>query len=65
MAKKKAKTGRKRIPDSEKTVLVGFYTKQTVIDHFGGLHMIREMAKRYVEYQADQKPVTIVTPIFD
>lgn len=54
MAKKKAKTGRKRIPDSEKTVLVGFYTKQTVIDKFGGMYEIRMQAKNHVESLAKE-----------
>lgn len=52
MAKKKLKVGRKRLPDDEKTVLVGFYTKAKVVKAFGGLTNIREFSKQHAEIQA-------------
>lgn len=49
MAKKKAKTGRKKLPPSEKTVLVGFYTKQRNVDGVGGIESARHLAKEHIE----------------
>lgn len=46
---KKAKTGRKRLPRAEKTVLVGFYTKQKNVDLAGGMQAARERAKTLLE----------------
>lgn len=46
---KKQKTGRKRLPEAEKTVLVGFYTKKRIINHFGGMAKVREKCKRELE----------------
>lgn len=46
---KKAKTGRKRLPKAEKTVLVGFYTKQKNVDQVGGMQAARERAKNLLE----------------
>jgi len=49
MAKKKAKTGRKKLHKSQKTILVGFYTKQMNVDYFGGIDNTRKIAKEFIE----------------
>jgi hypothetical protein len=49
MVKKKAKTGRKRLPEEEKVVLVGFYVKNEHIRRVGGMERAREIAKNTVE----------------
>jgi len=49
MAKKKSKTGRKKLPQSEKTILVGFYTKQKNVDTVGGIENARFLAKEHIE----------------
>jgi len=49
MAKKKSTAGRKRLKPSEKKVLVGFYTRQDIIDGLGGKDTVRELSREYVE----------------
>lgn len=49
MVKKKAKTGRKRLPEEEKVVLVGFYVKNSHIKRVGGMERAREIAKKELE----------------
>lgn len=49
MAKKKIKTGRKKLPQAEKTILVGFYTKQKNVDGVGGIENARYLAKEHIE----------------
>jgi len=46
---KKAKTGRKPVEPPEKVILVGFYTKQKVVDRRGGMDKIRQKCKEFVE----------------
>ena len=46
---KRQKTGRKSVPDAEKVILVGFYTKQKNVDNLGGLPATREKCKEWVE----------------
>lgn len=46
---KKPKTGRKRLPEAEKTVLVGFYTKRANVERVGGMQAAREKAKTFIE----------------
>jgi len=50
---KKQKTGRKSVPDAEKVILVGFYTKQKNVDNLGGLPATREKCKEWVENYPD------------
>lgn len=57
MAKKKQSVGRKPVKPSEKVILVGFYTKRSVIDSLGGMDRIREIAKEYVESRAEADEV--------
>lgn len=52
MAKKKKKGGRNRINPSEKVILVGFYTKKSVVDTLGGMETARSYAKETIENQA-------------
>ncbi len=49
MAKKKQKCGRKKVDPKEKVILVGFYTKQSVIDAVGGMDQARVHAKVHIE----------------
>ena len=49
MAKKKSNVGRKPVEPSERIVLVGFYTKQSIIDHLGGKDAVRKMCKNWIE----------------
>jgi hypothetical protein len=46
---KKIKTGRKKVDPAEKVILVGFYTKQKVVNQIGGMERAREIAKNTVE----------------
>jgi hypothetical protein len=52
MAKKKSTSGRKPVNPSEKVILVGFYTKRSVIETLGGMDQAREIAKNYIEGRA-------------
>jgi hypothetical protein len=54
---KKIKTGRKKIPDREKMVLVGFYIKNKVIESFGGINEVRVQAKGHIESIARESGV--------
>lgn len=49
MAKKKKSGGRKPVEPLEKVVLVGFYTKQKNVEHFGGLSQARAFCKETLE----------------
>lgn len=46
---RKAKTGRKRLPEAEKTVSVVFYTKRAHVEMAGGMQAAREKAKAFIE----------------
>lgn len=46
------KSGRKKIDESKKIVLVGFYTKKEVVDASGGMDKCRELSKDYIEGRA-------------
>ncbi len=46
---KKNKSGRKKVDPREKVILVGFYTKKSVVDNCGGMSTVRDIAKKYVE----------------
>lgn len=41
--------GRKKLPENEKMLLVGFYTKKENVDRVGGLARAREIAKNLIE----------------
>jgi hypothetical protein len=47
--------GRKPLEASEKMILVGFYTKQYIVDKLGGKDFVRGMAKAYVERNYQKK----------
>ncbi len=49
MAKKKSTAGRKPVEPQERAVLVGFYTKQSIIDGLGGKDSVRKMCKEFIE----------------
>lgn len=49
---KKQKSGRKKVNPAEKVILVGFYTKKSVIETIGGMDKTRSYAKEIVEARA-------------
>lgn len=49
MAKKKKSGGRNPVEPSEKVILVGFYTKQRIVDDVGGMAEARKLAKESLE----------------
>lgn len=57
MAKKKSTAGRKKLNASEKKVLVGFYTRQDIIDELGGKEKVRELSKGYIERTYENRPL--------
>jgi len=51
MAKKKTKTGRKKVDPANKVILLGFYTKRSNIDAVGGMDKARTLCKEMFENQ--------------
>lgn len=57
MAKKRKTGGRNPVEPSERVILVGFYTKQHVVDGVGGMESARNLAKNYIEAKAEADEV--------
>lgn len=57
MPKKKNNSGRKKLPASEKAILVGFYTKKRNVDRIGGLQRAREHARKFIETMETGAPI--------